>query len=1406
MKKTLLLALVIAILIFVPSLQVVRAENNPLPAVWQNIFSIIRGTSNSLSELLKNGWPQTALVGSSSGSGLSNKVTIQTTNGTYEFLKSEAEDRGDFHSPAGFTQKNLCDTNPGLQYFTVCFRPDANGSRDEVVFEYGEFRMTPVKTGAYTARFYNGSSLLDSEEVTDHQFYQRWRWLPDGPRPRYRTLTSLEEEWLILPIREEYAFAGTLKEPSATYSYNKPLDSGGVYKSFPATGERPDLGLITATQASYLLSQSDAWWNAVLAQAEGGMSVCWNIRDEGGTPINFFRTGEGIYNRLKLTTHSNNPSFERPSGAKCDGWTPDSSHSPSLFYLPWVLTGDPYYLEGLQFQNSFNTLYTAINRQTTNLANVLMDQWRGNGWNIRTLSQLRATTPENVPGWLLSNSYYVRQSRENALDFERKFVNSISSFNQILHTPSAHSKVGPSFWQHDFVTGALAWGALMGNNEWRPSFNWAIQNQIARVNGTSGWPRWHPIIYYLNSVEPVTSWKDAWDLYVENNPGESVTEGVLYSPSNAYTFYLKGVLALATYLDVPGSESYFRWLYEEMDKKVNGSSYYKWGFAPKYALENGSLPPLPDVTDKYVPKPTPTPVPTPTPAPTPTPPPSQSSSRLKEIKITGDFALTTSCNANTAGKETCVFTITFEPKGSGVRTGSLSFLDTLTNTRKTIRLVGTGTNPTPAPTPAPTPSPSPTPTPASTQSEVGLQNGLVGYWTFDKNNIVNGYAKSTVGGNGLDGKLVGFDSISIPAGKIGEALEFDGLNDQVEIGDVLDQAGSYSIAIWVHPHTVSSASDHTDDRRIVAKDTESAGWALSLSDGGDGSLRFFIRSTSPIVTDTVEGTLQTGVWQHIVAVFDTDTNVRTIYVNGTKKAETTGVSGNPTNTTASLTIGGNASGKNNGNFDGYIDEVRIYNRALSASEVKDLSSITSAVNSHANTLLASASSEGGILGNLWDVFKSSFAKVFGKLALFLDWRNQHAAVSLSNTPAEISFGEQQLNTESAPQVLTVILEAIENPVTPTPTPAPAPPPTPQPSSSGGGGGGGSSSGSSGGGGGGVSSSPSSSSQSSTGTQTGIAHFSSPITTRNITRGTSGEDVRRLQQALNSFAVSRISSSGTGSPGNESTFFGSLTEDAVRRFQCNFMALCSGSPTTNGYGFVGPQTRAMLDVLTGATGAGNIAPTVSATPAPSAPTISQNNVSGSFATNLAPGSANSQVTLLQQYLASDSSLYPEKIVSGFYGTLTKLAVQRFQCRHLGICSGSPESNGYGFVGPRTQSKLNEIYSGSVPTVNIIPSLPTSVATSPPQSTVVEKPSLALFERVLKAGDQGEDVGHLQEILARDKTIYPEGFVTGIFSPLTEVAVRRFQCVHLFLCSGTPTSNGYGTVGPKTQEKLKSVLGE
>jgi peptidoglycan hydrolase-like protein with peptidoglycan-binding domain len=78
----------------------------------------------------------------------------------------------------------------------------------------------------------------------------------------------------------------------------------------------------------------------------------------------------------------------------------------------------------------------------------------------------------------------------------------------------------------------------------------------------------------------------------------------------------------------------------------------------------------------------------------------------------------------------------------------------------------------------------------------------------------------------------------------------------------------------------------------------------------------------------------------------------------------------------------------------------------------------------------------------------------------------------------------------------------------------------------------------------------------------------------------------------------------------------------------------------------------------------------------------------FSTNLERRSNGAAVAQLQKFLASDPTLYPEADITGFYGASTELAVMRFQILHGIVESGTPDTTGFGVVGPVTRSVLSE----------------------------------------------------------------------------------------------------------------------
>jgi VCBS repeat-containing protein len=163
-----------------------------------------------------------------------------------------------------------------------------------------------------------------------------------------------------------------------------------------------------------------------------------------------------------------------------------------------------------------------------------------------------------------------------------------------------------------------------------------------------------------------------------------------------------------------------------------------------------------------------------------------------------------------------------------------------------------------------------------------------------------------------------------PAGRNGGALSFDGVNDIVTIADhsSLDLTTGMTLEAWVRPSTVSNW------RTVLVKNV-SGGMAYSLF-ASDVSSRpaGYVRTTSDL---NASGPMELGInaWTHLALTYD-GTTLR-LYVGGTQVASRA-VAGSMVVTTGALTIGGNNLGL--GYFQGLIDEVRIYNRALTALEIQ----------------------------------------------------------------------------------------------------------------------------------------------------------------------------------------------------------------------------------------------------------------------------------------------------------------------------------------------------------------------------------------------------------------------------------------------------------------------------------------
>ena len=203
----------------------------------------------------------------------------------------------------------------------------------------------------------------------------------------------------------------------------------------------------------------------------------------------------------------------------------------------------------------------------------------------------------------------------------------------------------------------------------------------------------------------------------------------------------------------------------------------------------------------------------------------------------------------------------------------------------------------------------------------GIWRGLVAYYPFTGN-------ANDASGNGHHGTVSGAVLASDRFGTAGRAYSFAGGSTRIEIvASPFLASDQGTVAFWVKANSWLTSDSFAD---LVGKDgTTGRQWVVQAST--DGRLRVAVFTTMGEFTADSAQAMATGTWHHIVQTWDGTNEVA--FVNGTQVL-TIPAPGPMAAGSNNLRIGGNpVSGTS---LDGLVDDVRIYNRSLSAADVLQL--------------------------------------------------------------------------------------------------------------------------------------------------------------------------------------------------------------------------------------------------------------------------------------------------------------------------------------------------------------------------------------------------------------------------------------------------------------------------------------
>lgn len=212
---------------------------------------------------------------------------------------------------------------------------------------------------------------------------------------------------------------------------------------------------------------------------------------------------------------------------------------------------------------------------------------------------------------------------------------------------------------------------------------------------------------------------------------------------------------------------------------------------------------------------------------------------------------------------------------------------------------------------------------------------LVAHWPLDEG---RGNAAHDITSHGFDGRLVNRPTWIYDSARYMNQLVFDGRNDYVNVGAIDVPGKALTLAAWAESTKLNNCG--YNDCRIISKATGTAEgdhyWMVStVKVGNKTRLRFRLKTrgrTTTLIASS--GDLQNGVPFHVAAVYDG--MAMRLYKDGVEVGSRRKTGPVDTNSRVKAWIGGNPNDARSRPWKGIIADVKVFQKALSVSAIRDL--------------------------------------------------------------------------------------------------------------------------------------------------------------------------------------------------------------------------------------------------------------------------------------------------------------------------------------------------------------------------------------------------------------------------------------------------------------------------------------
>lgn len=395
-------------------------------------------------------------------------------------------------------------TSSGVQHphlsarFAIRWYAGANKARVDVVVENDWAYEPSPQNFTYDASVLVGGKSVYTKAAMNHYHHARWRkvfWYNTAtPDINIKHNTAYLINSRAVPNYDqtvaipETALTGYMSR--WTGAAIEPMGVGLAAPAMPGTGGRQDIGLAPGWTVSYLLSMDKRAKQVTLGTADLSGSWSSHYRDRTtDRPVSLadhpYMT---IYAARSETYNKATGQYEAfPACASSTACTTpnnhDSAHQPNLTYLPYLVTGDYYYLEEMQFWAMWNSFSSNPNYRDFGKGLYKSDQIRGQAWSLRAAAEAAYITPDADPlKAALTNIVNNNLDYYNAT-YTNDPANPLGALTD-GHAFAYDNGLGLAPWQDDFFTSAVGHTSDLGFTKADALLAWKSRFPIQRMTGT----------------------------------------------------------------------------------------------------------------------------------------------------------------------------------------------------------------------------------------------------------------------------------------------------------------------------------------------------------------------------------------------------------------------------------------------------------------------------------------------------------------------------------------------------------------------------------------------------------------------------------------------------------------------------------------------------------------------------------------------------------------------------------------------------------------------------------------------------------------------------------------------------------------------------------------------------------